>query len=140
MNHPPFNHTGRPSEGAASVVRLHEAWRANVTSYVPTSRGGSIAGDPLLLDTRPPSITPRRAVPHLHLVHRVNTETDLPVGMAGVAIGHAALAEHRAPVVTHPRPVARRSKVDPVLRSRVWRTLLALYLVAGAAIAWALLA
>jgi hypothetical protein len=145
----------RLSEGAASVLRLHEAWRKGglplARPPVARTAARSIAGDPLRLDDGIPTLTDRlarqaerqqRAAPLQHRVHRVDTETDLPEGMQGVAIGYLALPEDDDagdPLqgdTYAPRQITQGSKVDQVLRSRVWSALVAVYFVALTVTAW----
>lgn len=97
MNHAITQSTRPSSEGAATVERLHDAWRTGRLTIVRPSHSRSLTSDPLLLDDGIPTLTQRqaarhhRSAPHVHLVHRVDTETDLPPDVDGVAIGHAAL-------------------------------------------------
>ncbi|WP_127804106.1 hypothetical protein [Hydrogenophaga sp. NH-16] len=128
----------RTSEGAASIERLHDAWRTGalrVTPATPAPRRASMTADPLLLDSGIPTLTQRQAArhhrraPHLHLVHRVDTETDIPQGLDGVAIGYTALPEERSHAtgdadLYQAEPIA---PVDRRLRAITWRVLLGVY-------------
>lgn len=136
----------RTSEGAASIERLHDAWRTGalrVTPATPTPRRASMTADPLLLDSGIPTLTQRQAArhhcsaPHPHLVHRVDTETDIPQGLDGVAIGYTALPEERAHAtgdvdLYQAEPIA---PVDRRLRAITWRAIVGVYLVAALALA-----
>ena len=128
----------RTSEGAASIERLHDAWRTGalrVTPATPAPRRASMTADPLLLDSGIPTLTQRqaarhhRSAPHLHLVHCVDTETDIPQGLDGVAIGYTALPEERSHTTDdadlyQAEPIA---PVDRRLRAYTWRVLLGVY-------------
>lgn len=136
----------RSSEGAASIERLHEAWRTGalrVTPATPAPRRASMTADPLLLDSGIPTLTQRqaarhhRSAPHLHLVHRVDTKTDIPQGLDGVAIGYTALPEERAHAMGdvdlyQAEPIA---PVDRRLRAITWRAIVGVYVVAALALA-----
>lgn len=135
----------RTSEGAASIERLHEAWRTGalrVTPATPTPRRASMTADPLLLDSGIPTLTQRqaarhhRSAPHLHLVHRVDTEKDIPEGLDGVAIGYTALPEERA----HAKDDADLYQAEPIvpvdrrLRANTWRAIVGVYAAAAVAV------
>lgn len=136
----------RTSEGAASIERLHEAWRTGALRVTPatpaTPRRASMTADPLLLDSGIPTLTQRqaarrhRSVPHLHLVHRVDTEKDIPQGLDGVAIGYTALPEERAHAtgdvdLYQAEPIV---PVDRRLRANTWRAIVGVYAAAAVAV------
>lgn len=135
----------RTSEGAASIERLHEAWRTGalrVTPATPAPRRAAMTADPLLLDSGIPTLTQRqaarhhRSAPHLHLVHRVDTEKDIPEGLDGVAIGYTALPEERA----HAKDDADLYQAEPIvpvdrrLRANTWRAIVGVYAAAAVAV------
>lgn len=137
----------RTSEGAASIERLHDAWRTGalrVTPATPTLRRASMTADPLLLDSGIPTLTQRqaarhhRSAPHLHLVHRVDTETDIPQGLDGVAIGYTALPEERAHAKDDDADLYQAEPIVPVdrrLRAITWRAIVGVYVIAALALA-----
>ena len=132
----------RTSEGAASIERLHEAWRTGalrVTPATPAPRRAAMTADPLLLDSGIPTLTQRlaarhhRSAPHLHLVHRVDTKTDIPQGLDGVAIGYTALPEERAHT-TDDADLYQAEPIVPVdrkLRANTWRAIVGVYAAAA---------
>lgn len=136
----------RTSEGAASIERLHEAWRTGalrVAPATPAHRRASMTADPLLLDSGIPTLTQRqaarrhRSVPHLHLVHRVDTEKDIPEGLDGVAIGYTALPEERAHATDDDADLYQAEPIVPVdrrLRANTWRAIVGVYAAAAVAV------
>lgn len=130
----------RSSEGAASVVRLHEAWRSGALRITPATKPAMTA-DPLRLDSGIPTLTERaqarhhRTAPHVHLVHRVDTEQDIPPGLDGVAIGYTALPDEPARAADEDlyqaEPIV---PVDRALRARVWRVILGAYMAGSVAL------
>lgn len=100
----------RTSEGAASIERLHEAWRSGAIHH--------------------------RSAPYLQLVHRVDTTTDIPKGLDGVAIGYTALPEERAHAtddadIYQAEPIVQ---VDRSLRALTWRAIVGVYAAAAVAL------
>lgn len=130
----------RAAEGAATVERLHEAWRTGSLRTAAAAHRPSMTSDPLLLDSGIPTLTQRhaarhhRSAPHLHLVHRVDTQTDIPVDMTGVAIGYTALPEE--PVqddadLYQAEPIV---PADHKLRAATWRAVVGVYVAAAVAL------
>lgn len=130
--------TTRAAEGAATVGRLHEAWRTGALRVAPTARRPAMTSDPLLLDSGIPTLTQRqaarhhRSAPHLHLVHRVDTATDIPKEMTGVAIGYTALPEEPADAdLYQAEPIV---PVDRKLRQATWSAVVGVYAAAAVAL------
>ena len=124
----------RAAEGAATVERLHDAWRTGALRTAAAARRPSMTSDPLLLDSGIPTLTQRhaarhhRSAPHLHLVHRVDTQTDIPADMTGVAIGYTALPEE--PAQDDDADLYQAEPIVPAdhkLRAAIWRAVVGVY-------------
>lgn len=132
--------TTRAAEGAATVGRLHEAWRTGALRVAPTARRPAMTSDPLLLDSGIPTLTQRqaarhhRSAPHLHLVHRVDTATDIPKEMTSVAIGYTALPEERADAEVDLYQAEPIVPVDRKLRQATWSAVVGVYAAAAVAL------
>lgn len=130
----------RAAEGAATVERLHNAWRTGTLRAAPAARRPAMTSDPLLLGVSNPTLTQRqaarhhRSAPYLHLVHRVDTATDIPDSMGGVAIGYTALPDepgHTSDDQYQAEPIV---PVDRKLRALTWRAIAGVYLITGLAL------
>jgi hypothetical protein len=135
--------------GAASAARIRDAIHTGAIKLAPApQRFGPMTADRFRLDSGIPTLTERHAArhhrnaPHLHLVHRVDTERDLPDGVAGVAIGHTALPEGCDDSVDDELggdlyEAVPLTAADRRFRSKVWRAIVAAYVIGIAWAAWA---